>query len=165
MFALRNSVQNVFKKGGLDIQNVVWFPRKLFGFAAKIVCPPKICVDFQRKILNNLIEKDFLEMGVCFLSVLIVAEKFQDVTSQISKIIYPSVKKSFGIEQKWTKMVEICNTPEFYFDAVNETFLDQEYTFGRMYVLTLFTENVCTKHPEISIQIKKIYMDFIRQIK
>jgi hypothetical protein len=118
------------------------------------------------KIFNNLIEKDclFIEMGIFIFTVVIAVKKFQDVKFKITKIIYPSVKKSFGSQLKWTEMIDNCNTPEFYSDAVSETFSDHKYTFGRMYVLTVFTEKVCSNHPEIADQIKKNYIDFIKSI-
>ena len=66
MFARRNSAQNVLKEDGPDLPNVVHLPRKLFGFAARIVCLPKTCVNSHMKIFNNLIERDclFIEMGI-----------------------------------------------------------------------------------------------------
>jgi hypothetical protein len=167
MFAQGNFVQNVLKKDGADIQSAVSIPSTLFGFAAKIVFPPNTCVDFQSKTLNNSIGNNFLftELEVFFFSVLIVVEKFQGLRLQISKIMSPYVKKGSGSDQKWTEMIERCDTVDFYSDAVTETFSDQNYNFGRMYVLTIFTENVCRKRPEIADKIKSIYMEFIRRIK
>ena len=166
MFAHRLSAHNVLKEDGQDLQSVVHLQRKLFGFAAGVAYPPKTCVNSHMKIFNNFIEKDclFIELGIFILTVLIAVEKFQDVKLKITKIIYPYVKKSSRSPLKWSKMIDNCNTPQFYSDAVYETFLDHNYTFGRMYVLTLFTENVCSKHPQIAAQIKKKYIDFIKSI-
>ena len=164
MFAHVNSAVNVLRKDGLASLSVVQSPKTLFGFAAKTACPPKKCVNFQLKTFYNLLEKDsfFLEVDILFLGVSIVVDSFPAFLSMITNNIYPCVKKNGS---QWSKMIEICNTPDFYSKVLKETFLDGNYSYGRIYVLTLFTENLCRKHPEMADKIKVIYLTFLTQIR
>ena len=167
MFAQGSFAQNVLKRDGPVSRSVVDLQRKLFGFAAKIVCLPSICVNFPKKTLYNLLEKDclFVEFGFLFLSASIVLDTFPAYFSMITKTMFPYVKKNGAEVEKWSKMMEICNTPDLYYEAVMETFSDEIYNFGRIYVLTIFTESLCRKYPEFQDEIKNIYLTFLTQIK
>jgi hypothetical protein len=98
MFVQGNYAVNVTKKDGMDSHYVVHLPKTLFGSVAKIVYLQNLCVDFQKKIFNNLIGKDFLfiEIGMILLSVSIAVDTFQALGSMISNNMFQFVRK-----KKW----------------------------------------------------------------
>lgn len=70
--------------------------------------------------------------------------------------------QKYGIEERWEVMINLCNSSDCYKNSLRETFSDGIFSFGWLYVVSVFTENVCRKYPEMSLEIKKIFMDFIR---
>jgi hypothetical protein len=162
-----NFAQNVIKRGGVVSQGVVTVPTKLFGFVAKTVYLQRTCVNFLQGILNNLPEKDILtsDIHMIILGVSIVIEKFPVLVSLISKIMIKCVKKNFGNKNNWNEMINVISTPDIYKAVLRETFSDDMYTFNRLYVVTSFTEQVCRKYPEISLEVQNIFLDFIRCIE
>jgi hypothetical protein len=166
MYVQDNSVLNVTEKDGRDIQFAVLLQKKLFGYAAKNVYLPSLCVDFHMKTLINLIEKGclFIEMEAILLSVSIVLDTFQALGLKILKDTFQSVKKK-NADLNFNQTIEMCNTVEIYKNVINQTFCDKKYNFGRMYVITLFTEKVCQNNPQIACDVKELYLDFIKKIK
>jgi hypothetical protein len=167
MSVLKNFVQSVSKKDGLDSQSVVNHQKMLYGYAVKTVSHRKTCANFHHRILNNLVRNDglFSELIFCFLSVSIAKDTFLEMKSWISKIIFQFVRKKHGIEEEWKQMIEITSTTEFFKAVLSQTLEEQNFTFNRLYVLTLFTENICRKHPEISEEVQNVFIEFVRQIK
>jgi hypothetical protein len=159
MYVLKNSVQPVSKIDGLGSLSAANLPKMSFGYAVKTVFHPKICANFHQMIFNNSLKNDvlFSDFFMIILSVSIVKEIFPAMVSWISKIIFQFVKKKHGIEDQWSKMIEECSTPEFYKEVLIETFADKKYSFGRIYILTVFTENICRKHPQISEEIQTFF--------
>ena len=162
-----NFAQTVTERGGVVSQSVVTVPTKFCGFVAKTVYLQRTCVNFLHGILNNLPEKDVLtsENRMIILGVSIVIEKFPVLVSLISEIMIKFVKKNFGIKKNWNQLIILTNTPDVYKAVLRETFSDDIYTFNRLYVVTSFTEKVCRKYPEISLEVQNIFLEFIRCIE
>ena len=158
-----NFAQNVIKRGGVVSQGVVTVPTKLFGFVAKTVYLQRTCVNF----LQGISEKDILtsDIHMIILGVSIVIEKFPVLVSLISKIMIKCVKIFFGNKNNWNEMINVISSPDIYKAVLRETFSDDMYTFNRLYVVTSFTEQVCRKYPEISLEVQNIFLDFIRCIE
>ena len=51
------------------------------------------------------------------------------------------------------EMIDICKTPEWYNAILRQMVLDQKYRYGRLYVPTIFTKDVCKTNPDFSRQI------------
>ena len=167
MSVVKNSAQIVSEKDGVDTQSVVNHQKMSFGFAVKTAYHQNLCANFHPMMLNNLLKNEFLfsEVILIILSVSIVKDLFPAMKSWISKNIFQFARKKHGIEEKWSEMIEISCTPEFYKAVLIENFVDKNYSFGRIYIVTIFTENICRKHPEISEEIQTVFLQFIREIK
>lgn len=161
---------NVFKKCSLVLQNAVKNQIKFCGFAVENVYHQNNSVNFHQIMLNSLTGRDnFLPaVIVTFICASIVKDRFQVYFSQILKRIKKFAIKKYGNREnyeKWERMISLCDSPNSYENILKETFSDGIVSYSRLYVVTLFTEGVCRRNPEHSIQIKNAYLNFIRSLE
>jgi hypothetical protein len=165
MSVLKNFVLSVSKRDGQVIPSVVSALRKLFGFAAKTVFHLKTCANSQKKMSNNLLKKEYLFTDIIWIlfGVNFVIETYQVWVSWIINSMVTFVIKRHVTKEKWIEMTGCCKNAETYKALLTQMFLDKNYSYGRLFVLILFTKDICENNPVNSNEIQKIFFQFIRQ--
>lgn len=62
------------------------------------------------------------------------------------------------------EMAKVANSMEAYRSIVESIFSDGVYNDGRFLVLSMFTDEVCLRHPEISEAIRKEHTSFLLRL-
>lgn len=62
------------------------------------------------------------------------------------------------------EMAVLINTVESYVLVVEALFDDDIYNYGRLLVLSIFTDLVCSKHPTLSCDIRKEHCKFLARL-
>ena len=61
-------------------------------------------------------------------------------------------------------MVTVSDSVEAYICILRKMFADGIVNFGRIYVLSVYTKDVCAKYPEIKQSLIAIYLWFVNSV-
>jgi hypothetical protein len=66
--------------------------------------------------------------------------------------------------KEWSSLVSACQSVRSYENICDEIFLDGDISFGRLFVLKIYTEEVYRLHPHMACHIKSVYRKYCRRI-
>ena len=149
----------MWKKSGMGSRNVVRALNSLCGYVLESVSLLEKCVSSPMTYYNwqerDVLMETFL---IIVFGVNIVKNLFRVMKLQTTENTKEYVKETVE-KYEWTLLVDECQSVSSYQKICHKMFLDDKYSFGRIYVLKIFTQKVGERYPHISDQIQSTYFN------